>query len=77
MASVHEDIEEEDQVKKRGSFKVKRFEAKSRVVAVFKDPKKVPPEPPPNGSKMTEVDRSKYCQMSGEDLSRLTDLKNN
>ena len=28
-------------------------------------------------SKMTEVDKSKYCQMSGEEQHRLTDLKNN
>ena len=61
LASVHEDIEEEDQVKRRGSFKVEKFEAKSRVVAVFKDPKKVPPEPPPNRPKITEVFKSKYC----------------
>ena len=41
------------------------------MVAVFKDPKKVLSEPPPIRPKITE-----YCQTSGEDQRRLTDLEN-
>ena len=62
-----EDIEEEDQIKRRGSFKIEKPEAKSRVVAVFIDPQRVPPEPPPNGSILHKDNQKPDGWKSAED----------